>query len=219
MRGMPSLTSEAEKELVDTLSRAEIRRSMRARRRQLPLHEQARRSESLAVRVASSWLFRRSRHVAFYLPNDGELDLTPLIAKACAMKKRCYLPVLSPVYHNRLWFAPYDGRAPLVLNRFDIPEPDLNWRDMRPAWAMDLVLTPLVAFDGNGNRLGMGGGFYDRTLAYLERRKVWRKPLLLGVAHDFQKVGTLPAEAWDVPLHGVFTERAFYDFGPGRKAD
>lgn len=136
------------------------------------------------------------------------MDLTPLIARALSMGKQCYLPVLSPLYHNRLWFAPYKSGMPLLLNRFGIPEPDANWSMMRPAWTLDLMLTPLVAFDADGNRLGMGGGYYDRTLAYLERRRHWRRPRLLGTAYSFQQVETLPHAEWDVPLHGIATEKA-----------
>jgi 5-formyltetrahydrofolate cyclo-ligase len=179
---------------------------MRQQRRALT--PQQRRDSAMALDrlIGSHPLFLRSRHIAFYLANDGEMDLTPLIHRAWAMGKRCYLPVLSPLYHNRLWFAPYHNECELELNRFGIPEPVANWAGMRPAWALDLVMTPLVAFDAAGNRLGMGGGYYDRTLAYLSRRRCWRKPHLLGTAYAFQQVASLPYQSWDVPLHGIATE-------------
>ncbi len=158
-------------------------------------------------------LFLHSQHIAIYLPNDGEMDLTPLLQRALSMGKKCYLPVLSPLFHNRLWFAPYHPGSHLSLNRFGIPEPDCNHAHMRPVWSLDLVLMPLVAFDLQGNRLGMGGGFYDRTLAYLNKRSHWRKPRLLGTAYSFQQVSQLPCESWDVPLHGVVTEHELRRFG------
>jgi 5-formyltetrahydrofolate cyclo-ligase len=71
------------------------------------------------------------------------------------------------------------------------------------------MLLPLVAFDKNGNRIGMGGGFYDHTLAYLNIRKVWRKPKLIGLAHELQKVKQLQSNPWDIPLDGVVTEKEF----------
>ena len=179
---------------------------MRQQRRALSPQHRRYAAQALERRLGRHPLFQRSRHIAFYLPNDGEMDLTPLIHRAQAMGKRCYLPVLSPLYHNRLWFAPYHHNCELVLNRFGIPEPIANWADMRPAWTLDLVLTPLVAFDSAGNRLGMGGGYYDRTLAYLARRRHWRKPHLLGTAYAFQQVKHLPYEPWDIPLHGIVTE-------------
>ena len=55
----------------------------------------------------------------------------------------------------------------------------------------------------------MGGGFYDATLAYLKQRKVWRKPKLIGIAHEIQKVKKLQTNLWDVPLDAVVTEKEF----------
>lgn len=179
---------------------------MRQRRRQLDPREQRDRSLALIGQLVTSPLFLHSHHIAFYLPNDGEVDLRPLLERSLDMGKRCYLPVLSPLYHNRLWFAPFNWESRIVHNRFGIPEPDVQWRNMRPPWTLDLLLTPLVAFDNEGNRLGMGGGYYDRTLAYLGRRRHWRKPCLLGTAYDFQRVESLPHESWDIPLHGIVTE-------------
>ncbi|GAB4302077.1 MAG: 5-formyltetrahydrofolate cyclo-ligase [Thiohalomonadaceae bacterium] len=193
-----------------------IRRQMRRQRR--ALSPAARRAAALALarQLGNSALFLRSEHIAFYLANDGEVDLQPLIERAWAMGKQCYLPVLSPAFHNRLWFAPYHPDTPLRSNQFRILEPALSWHAMRPASAIDLMLTPLVAFDAAGNRLGMGGGFYDRTLAYLQHRNHWRKPLLIGTAYEFQQVTQLPHAAWDVPLHGVATEQALYRCATGQ---
>jgi len=198
-------------------TRDAIRRQMRQQRRALSAAESRRAAAALSQHLGNSALFRRSDHIAFYLANDGELDLRPLIERAWDMGKTCYLPVLSPAFHNRLWFARYEQDTPLVENCFHIPEPAARWREARPAWALDLVLTPLVAFDLAGNRLGMGGGFYDRTLAYLRRRKVWHQPHLMGIAHEFQRVASLPHAPWDVPLHGIATDCALYPVGRDRR--
>ena len=184
---------------------------MRQQRRALTAPQRTQYAAQLARHFGSHPLFLHRQHIAFYLPNDGELDLRPLIERAWAMGKSCYLPVLSPLYHNRLWFAPYRPDSPLRNNRFGIPEPACPWRRMRPVWSLDLVLTPLVAFDRYGNRLGMGGGFYDRSLAYLERREVWQKPQLIGTAYEFQQVPQLPVASWDVPLHGIVTEQGLFN--------
>lgn len=194
-------------------SRNSLRKTLRERRRALSAQQQRHAAQALERVIARHRLFLHSRHIALYLPNDGEIDLEPLAQRAMAMGKRCYLPVLSPLYHNRLWFAPYHPGSRFSLNRFGIPEPECNYAQMRPVWTLDLILTPLVAFDGNGNRLGMGGGFYDRTLAYLKRRRCWHKPRLLGTAHAFQQVAQLPCESWDIPLQGVATERELLEFG------
>ena len=74
------------------------------------------------------------------------------------------------------------------------------------------MLVPLVAFDGAGNRLGMGGGFYDRTFAYLRTRAVWKRPQLIGVAYEFQRLEALPVQTWDIPLQGIATEKRLYNF-------
>lgn len=187
--------------------RTALRREMRTLRRALSPQQQHQAAQQLLTRFRSHPLFLRSRHIAFYLANDGELDLSPLIEAAWQMGKRCYLPILSPLYHNHLWFAPYRPDSRLQANRFGIPEPICTWQQTRAVWSLDLVLTPLVAFDAAGNRLGMGGGYYDRTLAYLRRRQYWHKPRLIGAAHGFQQVEQLPVASWDVPLHGILTEQ------------
>eukprot|EP01030_Chromulinospumella_sphaerica_P026812 gene26812-27037_t len=101
-------------------------------------------------------------------------------------------------------------REKLAPNRFGILEPQVNIGRQRKVWALDLVLLPLVGFDDAGGRLGMGGGFYDRSLAYLARRSSWRKPTLLGLAHECQKVKRLAQASWDVPLNGTVTDKKWY---------
>ncbi|MCY1349438.1 5-formyltetrahydrofolate cyclo-ligase [compost metagenome] len=98
----------------------------------------------------------------------------------------------------------------LVRNRFRILEPRPNPARQRKVWALDLLLMPLVGFDEHGGRLGMGGGFYDRSLAYRARRKNGHKPTLLGLAHECQKVDRLALASWDVPLRATVTDRRWY---------
>jgi len=188
----------------------QIRQQMRKQRNALSSLQQldaARRVERL---IASSHLFRNSQHIACYSANDSELNLESLIERIWLAKKVCYLPVLDSIHKNRLWFAPYYPDSKLRLNRFGIPEPLCNKRELVRARSLDLILTPLVAFDKEGNRLGMGGGFYDRSLAFLLRRSHWHKPRLCGVGYDFQRVNHLPSQPWDVPLSAIVTECARY---------
>ncbi len=188
-----------------TLStRSHIRREMRHRRRNLSGQQRAALAERLARRLSSSRAFRRSLRIAVYLPNDGEMDLHPLIRRAWKAGKQCYLPSLS---RQRLWFLPYRSDTPLRPNRFGIPEPDLSPRRRWSLQTLDIALAPLVGFDDQGNRLGMGGGYYDRTFAYLASRSHWRRPLIIGIAYEFQRLQELPCHHWDVPLHGVATEQ------------
>lgn len=154
--------------------------------------------------------FKASRRIACYLPNDGEIDPRSLIAEIWNRKRECYLPCLSRVGNDRLGFAHFTPDTPLVHNRFGIPEPDVSPSRWLRAAQLDLILMPLVGFDLHGNRLGMGGGFYDRSLNFLRYRQHWRKPRLIGLAHDFQRVDKLKAQPWDIPLDWVVTDRAIY---------
>ena len=186
---------------------SETRRAIRRRRRCLTSSEQALAAERVAVALAQTRYFRASRRIAFYFPNDGEVDLTPLLKLAWAMGKRCFMPVLDTLRWNRLWFAPYREGDPLILNRFGIPEPAVAARHRVHARSLDLIIAPLVAFDRNGNRLGMGGGYYDRTLGFLRHRMRWQKPRIVGAAYHFQEVPRLGQAPWDVPLDGIVTDR------------
>lgn len=198
--------------MTDPTARQALRRTLRAHRNTLTDSDQAAAARKLAARVAGSRLFHVSRRIALYLPNDGEIDPGPLLDRARAMKKVFYLPILSRLRHDRLWFAPYAPDGALMLNRFGIPEPAVPARHWVRAQDLDLILMPLVAFDARGNRLGMGGGFYDKSLAFLRHRQLWRKPHLVGLAHDFQRVERLDPSAWDVPLQAVVTDLGVYHF-------
>ena len=191
-------------------SRIQLRKQIRAQRRALGLQQQINASEQLADKISASRIFCNSQRIAAYLPVDGEIDPMPLIELAWSMHKKIYLPVLAPPYSGKLWFVHYQPQTRMVKNRFSIPEPVANHRQHISAYALDLVLTPLVGFDKQGNRLGMGGGFYDRTFAFLNHRKHLKKPHLLGVGYEIQRLNKLTSEAWDVRLHSVATERNYF---------
>ncbi|GMQ74912.1 MAG: 5-formyltetrahydrofolate cyclo-ligase [Gammaproteobacteria bacterium] len=188
-------------------SRRTLRAEMRRRRRAISEPERARMAEAVARHLGASLRVRRARRVACYLSNDGEMDLGPVMDFLRGNGKQVLLPALRG---NELWFLPCDRHTPLALNRFGIPEPDVAAHTRCRPRDLDLVLMPLVAFDASGNRLGMGGGFYDRAFSYLRNRAFWKKPLLLGVAYEFQRLETLASRPWDVPLHGVATEKGLY---------
>lgn len=193
-----------------TLSRPALRRLLRQTRRTLPPLEQKRAARDLYRQLAQHPLFRRARHVALYLPADGEIDPRPLLREAQRRGKATYLPVLKAWPPTRMVFQRLRPGEKLVRNRFRILEPRANGSQQRPVWTLDLVLLPLVGFDEDGGRLGMGGGFYDRSLAYRARRKNWQKPTLLGLAHECQKVGRLPLASWDVRLQATVTDGGWY---------
>ncbi|WP_252272473.1 5-formyltetrahydrofolate cyclo-ligase [Pseudomonas subflava] len=197
--------------LAGDLSRAALRRQLRQARRTLSPQQQKRAARDLYRQLAQHPLFRRARHIALYLPNDGEIDPRPLLREAQCRGKATYLPVLSAWPRNRMRFQRVRMHEAMVRNRFRIEEPLTNPKRQRKVWTLDLVLLPLVGFDAHGGRLGMGGGFYDRSLAYRHLRKNWHKPTLLGVAHDCQRVDRLALASWDVRLGAVVTDRHWYD--------
>ena len=188
-----------------TISRSSLRKQLRAARRALPPAKQKAAATGLARQLRSFLPLLRSRHIAFYLPNDGEIDPRPLIHFLERCGKQCYLPRLHADGSNRVWFVRYRSGEKLSDNRFGIPEPQLQKQQL-PAWALQAVLMPLVGFDRRGNRLGMGGGFYDRTFAF-KRQRPQSRPLLIGLAHSIQEVPALPTESWDMPLDIIATEK------------
>ncbi len=188
---------------------ASIRKRKRRQRRELSATEQDLHAARLTGHITRLTEYRRSRHIACYLANDGEINPENIIEHAWALRKTVYLPVLSPL-QNRLYFAPYTKHCRLIRNRFDIIEPDCHPSQWRQAWQLDLLLLPLVAFDENGNRIGMGGGFYDRTLAYRHQMTRWKKPVLIGLAHELQKCELLLSQPWDIPLDMIATEKQLY---------
>jgi len=155
-------------------------------------------------------LLLKHQRIGFYLPFEGEMDLLPLLNQALWQGKSCYLPVVPRRFEKKLNFTRLTARPNWYRNRFGIHE---HW-SLRPVRAaqLDLLFLPLVGFDVAGYRLGMGGGFYDSSLAYLSRRKVWRKPYLVGVGYECQKVAQVPSDPWDMPLDAALTERCLYRF-------
>ncbi|MBJ2348502.1 MULTISPECIES: 5-formyltetrahydrofolate cyclo-ligase [Pseudomonas] len=195
------------------LPRPQLRRLLRQARRALTPAQQREAARGLYRQLAQHPLFRRAKHIALYLPNDGEIDPRLLLRAAQRRGKSTYLPVLSPWPQTKMVFQRIHAGEKMQPNRFRIPEPRQNIARQRKVWALDLVLLPLVGFDDAGGRLGMGGGFYDRSLAYLARRRQWRKPTLLGLAHECQKVERLAQASWDVPLQGTVSDKRWYIAG------
>jgi len=143
--------------------------------------------------------------IGVFLAQDGELETQALIAYLWQNQQNVYLPVLETRPDWHMGFAHYTAHSHLILNQFKIAEPAVPFAEHIGGDALDLVLMPLVGFDEQGNRLGMGGGFYDRTFDF-KRQQPQAKPQLIGWAHECQKVSALPTEPWDVPLDGLITE-------------
>ena len=192
------------------LSRPQLRRMLRKARRALTPSEQRKAAHGLYRQLAQHPLFRRAKHISLYLPTDGEIDPRLLLRAAQRRGKATYLPVLSAWPRTKMVFQRICPQDKLRRNRFRIAEPLANRARQRKVWALDLILLPLVGFDAHGGRLGMGGGFYDRSLAHKTRHPGMHKPRLLGLAHECQKVEKLPTASWDVPLQATVTDQGWY---------
>lgn len=184
-------------------SRQQIRQAVRQQRRLLTPEQQSRFAQQASERIMAHPKIIQAESVAVFLSFDGELDTHPLIQQMWLQGKRVYLPVLHPFRTGYLLFLRYAPDTKLVRNRLKIMEPCLDIRHVLPLPQLDVLLTPLVAFDHQGQRLGMGGGFYDRTLQY--RNQMSRGPYPIGLAHDCQQVDALPMESWDIPLPEIIT--------------
>lgn len=188
--------------------RDKLRKEIRQRRRSLsaPFQEQA--SRSLVDQLTPFIEKERPQSIAIYLSNDGELSTQPLINYCWQQNIDVYLPVLHPFSKGHLLFLHYVQMTPMTSNRYGIAEPQLDVKLVCPAKQIDMIFTPLVAFDKCGARLGMGGGFYDRTLTQLVNSQA--KTQVIGLAHDCQCVDKIPTEAWDMPLDQIFTPTKHY---------
>lgn len=196
----PSSTTMTELPVTSDL-RQHIRKEIRQKRRALTAHQQAHFADQAAARMLGFAPVVEAKSVAVFLSFDGELDTRPLIEGLWRAGKQVYLPVLHPFSPGNLLFLRYLPDSLLATNRLKILEPALDVRHVLPLDRLDVLITPLVAFDRTGQRLGMGGGFYDRTL------QNWRAHgfLPIGYAHDCQQVESLPVQEWDIPLPVVVT--------------
>lgn len=190
-----------------------LRNQLRQQRRSLSDEDRIDAAEAVCNAIIGRMSFLKAKRISVYMANDGELDPSLLAAMAVEAGKTCYLPVMS----DRLmsWrsapmvFQAYDPRYdPLVVNRYGILEPAFDPHGLCKPEMLDLVFMPLVGFDKTGNRLGMGKGFYDRTLAGLPRR--FRRPMLVGLAYDVQRVERIEPNPWDIALDAIVTESGWF---------
>ncbi|WP_219702311.1 5-formyltetrahydrofolate cyclo-ligase [Marinomonas lutimaris] len=182
--------------------RQTLRRQLRQTRRSLSEDEQLSASTSLLSNFKEQLSYLNidnTQRIALYLTNDGEISPHLLCDYFWQQNIQTYLPV---VQDKQLSFARYTAETIWQENIFGIKEPVTT--EYLSGNELDIVLLPLVGFDSKGGRLGMGGGFYDRTFA---NKRADEKPLLIGLAHDCQEVKSLPIEGWDVPLQAIITPR------------
>ncbi|MBV6871255.1 5-formyltetrahydrofolate cyclo-ligase [Xanthomonas euvesicatoria] len=187
-----------------TEDRDALRQQLRAHRRSLPAAQRLAAADALAQRLLALPFAPQQGAVAGYWAMDGEIALHRWQLTLPAGVRYC-LPVLDG---RVLRFAPWRPGQPLASNRYGIPEPDVARADTLAPEEMALVVTPLTGFDAACRRLGMGGGWYDRSFAFRHRQAP--PPWLVGAGFAAQQVPALPSEAWDVAVDAICTERATF---------
>jgi len=181
----------------------ELRRQLRERRKSIKIPTRKRKGKKILHQCQKNGLFRSAKHIAIFTPNDGEVETENIINFLTKQDYFLYLPILSG---EKLKFAKI-GKY-FRKNRFGINEPVCT--PIVGAHKMDLILIPLVGFDKYKNRLGMGGGFYDKTLSFQKKRLKYRVPKLIGLAFDCQEVDKLDTMPWDVSVDGIMTPTRFF---------
>jgi|TARA_B110000495_G_scaffold169446_1_gene156782 5-formyltetrahydrofolate cyclo-ligase len=185
----------------------EIRNIIKEKRSQLSEKELRLTSKAITERIRSFKFPKELTKIGIYYAVNNEVDVHPLCKILWQESKRVYLPIVEK---KKLLFGEYRDTSNLKNNRFKIPEPIVGIESQISAFELDLIFMPLVAFDPMGNRIGMGGGFYDRTLDNKQLDNDLKKPILVGVAYEFQKQNQIQPNSWDIPLDMIFTESKIY---------
>jgi 5-formyltetrahydrofolate cyclo-ligase len=189
----------------------ELRKRIRTERLTIAVSEREAAADAAADLFVAQPLLQKYDNFAAYIAHGGEFDVMPLLRRIWQAQKTCYLPVLSMESPGQLQFVKYQEDTFLQTNRYHILEPDFSLANEIPVTSLDVVLLPLTAFNRDGFRLGSGGGYYDKTFAFLRQDKP-AKPLMIGVGFALQEVPLLPHDDWDVKLDGILTEQELLMF-------
>ncbi|OCG09115.1 5-formyltetrahydrofolate cyclo-ligase [Gilliamella sp. wkB178] len=173
-----------------------IRQTMRRRRRELSPSQRHIAQQAIYSKISAHPRVNSAKNIAIFLSFDGEINTQPIIEYLWQQNKSVYLPIIHPFAPKHLLFLNYTAKTPLIKNQFGILEPPLNVLNVIPLPELDIIFTPLVAFDDRGYRMGMGGGFYDRMLANYQEQQIFP----IGLAFACQKVEKIANKPWDVQL-------------------
>jgi 5-formyltetrahydrofolate cyclo-ligase len=194
---------------LEKVQRQKIRSKLRKKRRALSGEQQSTAASNVLKTCVASTSLVQVKTIACYIANDGEIDPKSIIDYCWQQGKCVLLPVLHPFSKGHLLFIEYHPNTPTRKNCYGIKEPIVTSSNVCTLANIELILTPLVAFDVMGNRLGMGGGYYDRTLAPIRRDSL---PIqLIGLAHACQQTDILLTDSWDIPLDGIATPDHFFN--------
>jgi 5-formyltetrahydrofolate cyclo-ligase len=197
-------------------SRKSRRDALRARRLAVGASERIAAAAKIARQLESLDAYRAARRIAGYWAIAGELPLAAVASGARARQQTYYLPIAGA--DGRLHFAAWKAGDALTVNRYGIPEPDVATDALLSPEQLDLVLVPLLGFDRRGHRLGYGGGYYDRSFAFLHGRGAPAHPLLVGIGYAWQELADVEPATWDVHLDKVVTEESIIDCRPESSA-
>ena len=184
-----------------------LRTRIKEKRDQLSNDNVDRLGEAIFRNILDANILKDKKRIAIYYSVNNEVTTSQIIKHLWTKNKELFLPMINL---NQLMFGPYKSGDNLSKNKFGIPEPTTRTEELITADILDLVIAPLVAFDSDCNRLGMGGGFYDRALAFKKTSSETSSPLLIGLAYELQKVKTLEINSWDIPMDGIISESRTY---------
>lgn len=190
---------------MSSLSKQIIRETCKNIRLQLSKEYQESASTLLCEKITQLDTYQNAKHIALYHATSGEISLEKIWRAAALQGKCCYFPVITS--EKKLIFLKATPNTPFIKNKFGILEPDITHAEAIDIEQLDLIFLPLVAFDKRGTRLGMGQGYYDKSLALV------KSPLFIGVAYEFQCREYIQPETWDVAMHMVVTDcNTYKDF-------
>jgi len=184
-----------------------LRTRIKQKREQLSSENVDQLGDAIFRNLLDSNILENKSRIAIYCSVNNEVATMQIIKHLWTKDKELFLPIIKS---NQLVFGSYKSGDNLSNNKFDIPEPTTQREELITADVLDLVIVPLVAFDSDCNRLGMGGGYYDRALAFKKTSSKTSSPLLIGLAYELQKVNILEMNSWDIPMDGIISESKTY---------
>ena len=159
-------------------------------------------SEKICRRVTHSREFFAANTIGCYLPMHDEVDPSRIIERAWRANKRIFCPVMGK--NGEMTYRYLGRNTTLLRNSFGLWEP-VDSEIIAPR-QLDIVITPLVAFDKHLHRIGMGGGYFDRCFSFLRHRRQWISPKLIGVAFAAQEIDEISPNPWDIRLYALHSD-------------
>ena len=189
-----------------SLEKPSLRSILRVKRRSISHKEKALANKNIAACLRKLGVYRASKHVGIYLNSPVEAPTNSLIMQNSQWQKSTYAPVITSIRNSQMRFVKITNRTRYQKNTLGIIEPvGINKSKLCSALQLDIIFMPLLGFDKQCRRLGMGKGYYDRFLQHRLRTTTFKRPFLIGLAFAEQEVKSIPIDQWDVPLDVIVT--------------